>query len=150
MSIQIYSIAATDSSSSKYIQDAVDGVERTFRTEELSRDVEGLASYNDNLLSVEELLSHGGSQTTKEMTLAIDRDLCLPYQSAAILLNCPCHASPASILNSSCTAAPPLIPCLADGRRKTHDWLKGRHFVLFHEEGDNLSNVCRILYLRDG
>ena len=75
MSIQIYSIAATDSSSSKYIQDAVDGVERTFRTEELSRDVEGLASYNDNLLSVEELLSHGGSQTTKEMTLAIDSDL---------------------------------------------------------------------------
>lgn len=33
-------------------------VERTLRTEELSGDVQGLASHNDNLLAVEELLGH--------------------------------------------------------------------------------------------
>ena len=48
---------------------------RTLRTEELSRDVEGFASHNNDLLSVEELLSHGTGQTSKEVTLAIDRDL---------------------------------------------------------------------------
>jgi hypothetical protein len=51
------------------------GVERTLRTEELSRDVEGLASHNNDLLAVEELLSHSAGQPTKEVTLAIDRDL---------------------------------------------------------------------------
>jgi hypothetical protein len=35
------------------------GYRRTLRTEELSRDVQGLASHNDDLLAVEQLLSHG-------------------------------------------------------------------------------------------
>ena len=51
------------------------GIERTLRTEELSTDVQGLASHNDNLLTVEQLLSHSAGQPTKEVTLAIDRDL---------------------------------------------------------------------------
>ncbi len=51
------------------------GVKRTLRTEELSRDVQGLAAHNDDLLAVEQLLGHGAGQPTKEMTLAIDRDL---------------------------------------------------------------------------
>ena len=52
-----------------------EGVERTLRTEELSGDVQGLASHNNDLLAVEELLSHSAGQPTKEVTLAIDRDL---------------------------------------------------------------------------
>jgi hypothetical protein len=51
------------------------GVARTLRTEELSRDVQGLASHNNDLLAVEELLSHSAGQPTKEVTLAIDSDL---------------------------------------------------------------------------
>ena len=53
----------------------IQGVRRTLRTEELSRDVQGFTSHNDNLLAVEQLLSHGTGQTTKEVTLAIDGDL---------------------------------------------------------------------------
>jgi hypothetical protein len=49
--------------------------ERTLRTEELSRDVQGLTSHNDDLLTIEQLLSHSRGQTTKEVALAIDRDL---------------------------------------------------------------------------
>jgi hypothetical protein len=51
------------------------GVERTLRTKELSRDVQGFASHNDNFLTVEQLLSHSAGQPTKKVTLAIDRDL---------------------------------------------------------------------------
>jgi hypothetical protein len=51
------------------------GVERTLSTEEFAGDVEGLASHNDNLLSVEQLLSHSTGQPTKEVTFAIDSDL---------------------------------------------------------------------------
>ena len=51
------------------------GLKRTLRTEELSGDVQGLASHNNDLLAVEELLSHGAGQPTKEVTLAIDSDL---------------------------------------------------------------------------
>lgn len=47
----------------------------TLGTEELSRDVEGLGSYNNDLLTVEELLSYSTGQATKEVTLAIDGDL---------------------------------------------------------------------------
>lgn len=47
----------------------------TLRTEKLSGDVKGLASHNDNLLAVEELLGHGTGQTTKEVALAINGDL---------------------------------------------------------------------------
>ena len=75
MCFQVYEPAGINSSSPNCTQDAVDDVERTFRTEELSGDVEGLASYNNDLLTIEELLSHGGGQTTKEVTLAINRDL---------------------------------------------------------------------------
>jgi hypothetical protein len=51
-------------------------VERTLRTEELSRDVQGLSSNNNDLLAVEQLLSNGTGQPTKEVALAIDRNLC--------------------------------------------------------------------------
>jgi len=59
-------------------------VKRTLRTEELSRDVQGLASHNDDLLAIEQLLSNSACQPTEEMTLAIDRDLSQTIESAPI------------------------------------------------------------------
>lgn len=50
-------------------------MERTLRTEELARDVEGLTSHNDDLLAVEQLLSDSAGQATKEVSLAVDDDL---------------------------------------------------------------------------
>jgi len=50
-------------------------VVRTLRTEELSRDVQSLATNNNDLLAVEQLLSYGTSQPTKEVAFAIDRNL---------------------------------------------------------------------------
>jgi len=50
------------------------GVVLQLSTEELSRDVKSLTSHNNDLLAVEELLSHGTGQATKEMTLAINSD----------------------------------------------------------------------------
>jgi hypothetical protein len=50
-------------------------VVRTLGTEELSRDVEGLAAHNNDLLSLEELLSNGRGQATEEVAFAINGDL---------------------------------------------------------------------------
>ena len=43
--------------------------------EELSRDVEGLAADDNNLLAVQELLGDSAGQTTKQVTLAINDNL---------------------------------------------------------------------------
>jgi hypothetical protein len=48
---------------------------RTLSTEELSRDVEGLAAHDNNLLSLEELLRNGRGEATEKVALAIDGDL---------------------------------------------------------------------------
>lgn len=56
--------------------DGSEGVRHTLRSEELARDVEGLAADNDDLLTAQELLSNDGRKTTKEVTLAIDDNLC--------------------------------------------------------------------------
>jgi hypothetical protein len=45
---------------------------RTLGAEELAGDVEGLAAHNDNLLSVEQLLSDGAGKATEEVPLAVD------------------------------------------------------------------------------
>lgn len=50
-------------------------VGRTLSTEELSRDVQGFAAHNNDLLSLEELLGNGRGEATEEMALAIDGDL---------------------------------------------------------------------------
>ena len=56
--------------------DRVRAVERrTLSAEELSRDVEGLAADDDNLLAVEELLGDGRGQTTEKVALAVDDNL---------------------------------------------------------------------------
>jgi hypothetical protein len=48
---------------------------RTLRTEELSGDVEGLASNDYDLLSVEQLLGDSAGQATEQMSLSVDDDL---------------------------------------------------------------------------
>lgn len=48
---------------------------RTLSPEELARDVEGLASHDDDLLAVQELLGHDRREAAKEMALAINDDL---------------------------------------------------------------------------
>jgi len=63
---------------------------RTLRTEELSRDVQGLASHNYDLLAIEQLLSNSAGQPTKEVTLAIDRDL-VKIKASAIRSIIPIH-----------------------------------------------------------
>lgn len=50
-------------------------MEHTLGSEEFSRDVEGLASDNNNLLAVEELLCDCAGQTTQQVALAVDDNL---------------------------------------------------------------------------
>jgi hypothetical protein len=50
----------------------MDRGERTLRAEELAGDVQGLASHNDDLLAVEQLLGDRGGQATEEVALAVD------------------------------------------------------------------------------
>lgn len=45
---------------------------RTLRAEELAGDVQGLASHNDDLLAVEQLLGDRGGQATEKVPLAVD------------------------------------------------------------------------------
>lgn len=45
---------------------------RTLRAEELAGDVKGLASHDDDLLAVEELLGDGAGEATEQVALAVD------------------------------------------------------------------------------
>ena len=47
----------------------------TFCTKEFPRNVECFAADDNDLLTVEQLLSYSASQATQEMSLAIDNDL---------------------------------------------------------------------------
>lgn len=58
-----------------FITDMGTGIKHTLRTEELSGDVEGFTSHNNDLLTLEELLGHRARKAAKEVTLAIDDDL---------------------------------------------------------------------------
>lgn len=51
---------------------SMDRGRRTLRAEELAGDVQGLASHNDDLLAVEQLLGDRGGQATEKVTLAVD------------------------------------------------------------------------------
>jgi len=58
---------------SALLRDAsIDRGERTLRAEELAGDVQGLASHNDDLLAVEQLLSDRGGQATEKVPLSVD------------------------------------------------------------------------------
>jgi hypothetical protein len=63
---------------------AVDG--RTLSAEELSRDVEGLAADNNDLLAVQELLGDSAGQATEQVTLSVNDDLYTPVLSAIALM----------------------------------------------------------------
>jgi len=45
---------------------------RTLSAEEFSRDVDGLAPHNDDLLAIEELLGDGAGQATEEVAFAVN------------------------------------------------------------------------------
>lgn len=53
----------------------MEGRRRTFCTEEFAGNVESLASDNNDLLAIEQLLGYSAGQATQEMPLAIDHDL---------------------------------------------------------------------------
>lgn len=55
---------------------------RTLGAEELSRDVEGLAADDNDLLAVQELLGDGAGQATEQVSLAVNDDLYTPVWSA--------------------------------------------------------------------
>jgi hypothetical protein len=59
---------------------------RTLSAEELSRDVEGLAADNNDLLAVQELLGDGAGQATEQVTLSVDDDLYRSILSAIALM----------------------------------------------------------------
>jgi hypothetical protein len=50
-------------------------IRRTFCSEELSRDVDGFATDDNDLLPVQQLLGYCASQTTQQVSLAIDHNL---------------------------------------------------------------------------
>lgn len=50
-------------------------IEHTLRAEELAGDVEGFTSHDDDLLTVEQLLSNSAGQATQEVSLAVNDDL---------------------------------------------------------------------------
>lgn len=118
--------------------------ERTLRTEELSRDVQGLTSHNDDLLTIEQLLSHSRGQTTKEVALAIDRDL---FRH---------HNQHSSSRYPQSWAQEKLLHLLTGSQvcsavRETYDWLEGRH-VCPNSRGVTrqfVEMVAGILYLRE-
>ena len=43
-------------------------------SEEATRDVDFLASYNDDLLAAQNLLGYNGGQPTEKVTLAVNKD----------------------------------------------------------------------------
>lgn len=92
----------------------------TLRTEELSGDVQGLASHNDDLLAIEQLLSNSARQPTEEMTLAIDRDLCHTVESASVPQIVPILGSESFLFK--------LTVARCEAGRETYGWLEGRHF----------------------
>lgn len=73
------------------MQSVCKGCSRTLSAEELSRDVEGLAADNDDLLAVEELLGNNAGKTAQQVALAIDDNLVEEARSAS---KCPFIMSP--------------------------------------------------------
>jgi hypothetical protein len=64
---------------------------RTLRAEELSGDVQSLASHNDDLLAVEQLLGDGAGQATEKVTLAVN-DLRAELATSPGAVSRPCSA----------------------------------------------------------
>lgn len=102
-------------------------MQRTLSAEELSRDVEGLAANDNDLLSLEELLSNGRGETTEEMALAIDGDLQYAPSASILSANVRSHVFRYSVVAVYLFRS--RMPEYWIGG-ETHDLLEGRHFVL--------------------
>jgi len=129
------------------------GVEHTLRTEELSGDVQGLATHNNDLLAVEQLLSHSAGQPTKEVTLAIDRDLSdtLQLASDSPVPRPPRAQRPAEKNSFHEVELKGARKFLAGGRERLTTCSKVDIFALLHGyEQTNVEGVVGILNLRDG
>jgi hypothetical protein len=101
-------------------------MERTLRAKKFPTDVQGLASYNHDLLAVEQLLRNSACQATEEVTLAVNGDL-FPNEPSAKLF-------PSHVVDGASRTA----------WSATYDWLEGRHFVLSPaEREDECRCVCR-------
>lgn len=79
---------------------------RTLRAEELARDVQGLASHNNDLLAVEQLLGDRGGQATEKVPLAID-DL------GGVLAGAVCHCA---VSLRICNDSPAAAVCRIQGK----------------------------------
>lgn len=86
---------------------AVNG--RTLSAEELSRDVEGLAADNNDLLAVQELLGDSAGQATEQVSLAVDDDLYTPLLSAIALMTavlvCSCACASFAVASPSSSSS---------------------------------------------
>ena len=78
----------------------MDRGERTLRAEELAGDVQGLASYDDDLLAVEQLLGDRGGQATEKVALSVN-DLRAVLAGAVL----PLRARGLELLHGSAAAA---------------------------------------------
>ena len=59
---------------------------RTLRPEKHARDVESFTADYHNLLTIEQLLSHGAGQATKEVPFAIDNNLSTTVDTDQLLI----------------------------------------------------------------
>lgn len=108
--------------------------ERTLRTEELSGDVKGLGSHDDNLLAVEQLLGDSAGEPTKEVTLGIDRDLFHLAISRRFPRSPFARGRPLA-LDRGVQSEGEMRGARGRSRwEETHDVLEGRHLVLLHVE----------------
>jgi hypothetical protein len=70
---------------------------RTLRPEKLARDVESFTADYHDLLTVEQLLSHGAGQATKEVPFAIDNNLSTAVDTGQLpIVGCHLYARPSS------------------------------------------------------
>lgn len=102
---------------------SMDRGRRTLRAEELAGDVQGLASYDDDLLAVEQLLGDRGGQATEKVPLAVD-DLCKLLAWALLPLGLASNSQRGSAASTS-----PLswMHVLAQQGRTYDDRLECRH-----------------------
>ena len=112
---------------------------RTLGAEELSRDVEGLAADDDNLLAVQELLGDSAGQTTEQMSLAVNDDLYCPRCQPFAL---DCHLSFLPLVRVLLLSLVHFFIAPREGRVSTYDWLKFRHRA-GHWAYDVGSGCCR-------
>lgn len=111
--------------------DAVCG--RTLSAEELSRDVEGLAADDNNLLAVQELLGDSAGQATEQVSLAVNDDLYTPVLSAIAPMTGVPYACAAVVCAPLAVAFPVSgsfsfsAHCSLRWRDVTYDRLKFRH-----------------------